>query len=106
MTVVSSANLNDDVGAVVGHAVVMNRKHRRGLPSGAPVLRVRVEDVVMPYRTALGLPARELRIQSQSALCSPRSLSLMRSSEGTLVLNAMNIILTYVFLWPRREKAV
>lgn len=58
------SKLNDDVGAVGGHAVVMNRKHRIGLPSGAPVLRVRVEDVVVPSRTAWGLPVRKLRVQS------------------------------------------
>lgn len=53
-------------------------------PWGAPLLKVRVEDVMVPIRTLWGLPVRKLRIQSQRAVLSPRSLSWMRSKEGTV----------------------
>ena len=69
----------------------VNREYRRGLstqPWGAPVFRVRVEDVVLPIRTTCGLPVRKFRIQSRRAMLSPRSLSLMTSFRGTMVLNA------------------
>ncbi len=56
----------------------VNREYRRGLtmqPLGAPVFRVRVEDVVMPIRTARGMPVRKYRIQSLRVVLSPRFLS-------------------------------
>ena len=46
------------------------------------------EDVVLPIRTTCGLPVRKFRIQSQRAMLSPRSLSLVMSFRGTMVLNA------------------
>ncbi|KAI3369738.1 hypothetical protein L3Q82_024404, partial [Scortum barcoo] len=53
------SKFDDGVGAVGGHAVMhVNREYSRGLstqPWGAPVFRVRVEDVVLPIRTAWGL---------------------------------------------------
>ncbi|KAI3375976.1 hypothetical protein L3Q82_016513 [Scortum barcoo] len=57
----------------------VNREYSRGLstqPWGAPVFRVRVEDVVLPIRTAWGLPVRKFRIQSHRghSLLSPRVL--------------------------------
>ena len=91
----------------------VNREYRRGLstqPWGAPVFRVRVEDVALPIRTACGLPARKFRIQSQRAMLSPRSLSLVTSFRGMMVLNAelklMNSILTCVPLVQMGEGSV
>ncbi|KAI3377277.1 hypothetical protein L3Q82_009178 [Scortum barcoo] len=52
----------DGVGAVEQSCV--NREYSRGLstqPWGAPVFRVRVEDVVLPIRTAWGLPVRKVQ---------------------------------------------
>ena len=58
-------------------------------PWGAPVFRVRLEDVVLPIRTACGLPVRKFRIQSRRAMLSTRFLSLVTSVRGTTVLNAL-----------------
>jgi hypothetical protein len=44
----------------------VNREYSRGLrkhPRGAPVLRVRMEEVLLPVLTACGLPIRKSRIQ-------------------------------------------
>ena len=91
MTVVSSANLTMTLELFVATQSCVNREKKRGLstqPCGAPVLRVRVEDVAFPLRSAWCLPVRKLRIQSQRAVLSPRSLSFTASLEGTMVLNA------------------
>ena len=57
-------------------------------PCGAPVLRVRVEEVLLPILTAWGLPVRKSSIHLHRAVFSPRFLSLVIRLEGTLVLNA------------------
>ena len=113
MMVVSSANLMMVLELWVTKQSCVNREYRRGLsmqPWGAPVLRVRVDGAVLPICTAWCLPVRKLRIQSQKGQLSPRSLSLVTSFKGTMVLNAelesMNSILTYVSLCFRWEKAV
>ncbi len=43
--------------------------------------------VVLSIHPAWGLPIRKFRIQSQRAVLSPRSLSLVTSLEDTVVLN-------------------
>ncbi|KAI3362878.1 hypothetical protein L3Q82_001913 [Scortum barcoo] len=56
---VSSANLMMVLELWVATQSCVNREYSRGLstqPWGAPVFRVRVEDVVLPIRTAWGLP--------------------------------------------------
>ncbi len=68
---------DDGVGAVSGQQGVQERAEHAAL-------RVRVEDVVLPIRTAWGLPIRNFRIQSQRVVLIPRSPSF----EGTMVLNA------------------
>ncbi len=57
-------------------------------PQGAPVLRVSQDDV-LPVHTAWSLPVRKFKIQSHRAVLNPRSLSLMTSLEGTMVLNVI-----------------
>lgn len=52
------------------------------------MLRVRVEDVVLPIHTALVLLDRKFRMQSHRAVLSHGSLSMVTSLEGTIVLNA------------------
>jgi hypothetical protein len=87
----SSANLKIVLELCVATQSGMNREQRRGLstePWGVPVLRVRVDDVAFPIRTAWGLPVRKLSIQPQRAVLSLRSLSFTASLEGTMVLNA------------------
>ena len=72
-TVVSLANLTMVLEMCVATQSWVNREKRRGLstqPWGAPVFRVRVDDVAFPIRTAWGLPVRRLRIQSQRAVLS------------------------------------
>ena len=69
----------------------MNREYWRGLsthPWGAPVLRIRVADVLLPTLTTLGRSVRKSRIQLQREVFSPRILSLVMSFEVTMVLNA------------------
>ncbi|CAB1434871.1 unnamed protein product [Pleuronectes platessa] len=54
--------LNDGVGTVGGHAVMREQgvqKRTKHAALGASVLRVRVEDVVLPISTAFGLPVRK-----------------------------------------------
>ena len=59
----------------------VNREYRRGLstqPRG-PVLRISVEDVLLPTLTTWGQPVRKSRIQLQREVFSPRVLSLVMS---------------------------
>ena len=57
-------------------------------PSGAPVLRISVADVLLPTFTTWGRPVRKSRIQLQREVLSPRVLSLVMSFEDTMLLNA------------------
>ena len=45
-------------------------------------------DVLLPTPTTWGWPVRKSRIQLQREVFSPRVLSLVMSSEGTMMLNA------------------
>ena len=81
----------------------MNSEYSRGLntqPCGAPVLSVRLEEVMLPSRTACGLPVRKFSIQLHMERLMFRSCSFMMSLDGTMVLKAelMSIksIRTYV----------
>ena len=99
------SKLDDGVGVVQSHAIVAEqgvqqraetpggplREYSRGLrthPWGAPMLRVSVEEVLLPILTACGLPVRKSRIQMLRVKSRPRALSLVASLEGTIVLNA------------------
>lgn len=82
------STLDDGVGAVVATQSCMSRGFRRDLsmqPRGAPVLRVRVEGLMLPIHMTWGLPVRKFMI---TAVLSPRSLSLLTSLVGAMVLNA------------------
>jgi hypothetical protein len=75
---------------VFGHAVVGEQGIQEGTkytPLGAPVLRIRVSDV-LPTLTTWGRPIRKTRIQLQREVFSPRVLSLVMSFVGTMMLNA------------------
>ena len=62
------------------------------------MLRISVENVLLPTLTTWGQPVRKSRIQFQREVLRPRVLSLVMSFVGTMVLNAelksMNRILT------------
>ncbi len=80
----------------------VSRVKRRGLsthPWGAPVFSVMVLDVLLPTRTAWGLPVRKPNSQLHSDVLSPSWTNLWMSCWGMIVLNAelksMNSILTY-----------
>ncbi len=67
------------------------REYRSGLrtqPCGAPVLRIRGDDVLLPILTTWLLPVRKSRIQLHRDLFSPRVWSFATSVAGTMVLNA------------------
>ena len=69
----------------------VNREYRSGLSThllGAPVLRISVADVLLPTLTTWQGPTRKSRIQAQREEFSPRIFSLVRTFEGTMVLNA------------------
>ncbi len=66
------------------------REYRSGLrtqPCGAPVLRIRGDDVLLPILTTWLLPVRKSRIQLHRDLFSPRVWSFATSVAGTMVLN-------------------
>ncbi len=68
------SKFDDDIGAVCS-CTVMYREYRSGLrkqPCGAPVLRVRGDDVLLPILTTWLLPVRKSRIQLHRDLFSPR----------------------------------
>ena len=52
------------------------------------MLRISVEDVLLPTLTTWGWPFRKSRIQLQRKVFSPRVISLGMSFVGTMVLNA------------------
>ncbi len=67
------------------------REYRSGLkmqPWGAPVLRTRGDEVLLPILTTWLLPVRKSRIQLQRDLFSPRVWSFAASVAGTVVSNA------------------
>ena len=85
---------------MLGHAVVGEQRIQEGTKHAALRGR-RVEDprgrCVVAYPYHLGEAVRKSRIQLQREVFSPRVLSLVMSSEGTMVLNdelSMNRILT------------
>lgn len=66
MTVMSSANLITVVGAVDGHAVVHEQEVQEKAEHAVlrvAVLRLRVEDEVVPICTAWGLHVRTLSVE-------------------------------------------
>src|SRR4029434_9760427 len=79
-------------------------------PCGAPVLSVRLVEVMLPSRTACGLSVRKFSIQLHMEGLMFRSCSCMMSLDGTMVLKAelksMKSIRTYVLFWSRWERAV
>ncbi len=68
--------------------VMCNSKGIKKQPWGAPMLRMRVDEVCPPALTTWGLPVRKSRIHMHSEVFNPRSLSFVMSLEGTMVLNA------------------
>ncbi len=87
------SKFDDDVGAVCAVQSCVYREYRSGLrtqPCGAPVLRIRGDDVLLPILTTwlLLLPVRKSRIQLHRDLFSPSVWSLATSVAGTMVLNA------------------
>ena len=69
----------------------VNREYRRGLstnPCGAPVLRIRIVEVLFPTFTSWVWPVRRSRSQLHSEGLRPRAPTLMMSLEGSMVLNA------------------
>ena len=91
----------------------VSRVKRRGLrthPWGAPVFSVMVLEVLLPTRTACGLPVRESNSQLHREVLSPSWPSLWMRCWGMIVLNAelksMNSILTYESLVSRWVRAV
>ena len=69
----------------------VNREYRRGLRThlcGAPVLRISGVEMLNPTLTTWGRPVRKSRTQLHRAGSRPRVSSLMKSLEGTMVLNA------------------
>ncbi len=73
-TVVSSANLMKRLELCDGVQSWVSRVKRRGLsthPWGAPVFSVMVLDVLLPTRTAWGLPVRKSNSQLHSDVLSP-----------------------------------
>ncbi len=90
ITVVSSANLTMTLELCVAVQSCVYREYRSGLrtqPCGAPVLRVRGDEVLLPILTTWLLPVRKSRIQLHRDLFSPRVWSFSTSVEGTMVLN-------------------
>ncbi len=90
----------------------VSRVKRRGLsthPWGAPVFSVMVLDVLMPTRTAWGLPVRKSNNQLHREVLSPSWANLWVSCWGMIVLNAelksMNSILTYESFLSRYVRA-
>jgi hypothetical protein len=70
---------------------MVNREYRRGLsrhPCGATMLRISMEDVLLPTFTTCGRPVGESRTQLHMEGFRPRALSLVMSLEGTMVLKA------------------
>ncbi len=57
-------------------------------PCGAPVFRMRVDEVCQPTLTTWGLPVRKSRTHMHREVFNLRSLSFVMSLEGTMVLNA------------------
>ena len=83
--------LNDGVGVVPGRAVMSEQGVQEGTEHArrrGPMLRISVADVLLPTLTTWGRPVRKSRIQLQREVFSPRVLSLVRSFEGTMMLNA------------------
>jgi hypothetical protein len=108
-TVVSSANLRMESEMCVTSQSWVCREYTRGLrmlPCGAPVLRISVEEVMLPNFTTWGAARQEVqdpvaygRVQTQGyELCN--ELIRHYGNEG------MNIILTYAFLLSRWVRAV
>ncbi len=82
---------DDNVRAVCGCTVVCVREYRSGLrtqPCGAPVLRIRGDEVLLSILTTWLLPVRNFRIQLHRDLFSPRLWSFATSVASTMVLNA------------------
>ncbi|KAI3369837.1 hypothetical protein L3Q82_024418 [Scortum barcoo] len=95
----------------------VNREYSRGLstqPWGAPVFRVRVEDVVLPIRTAWGLPVREVQdpvtegaVEPEVGEGSVEEPTVVRVKEGSdailpCLLRGENIELK-LFDWRKKD---
>ncbi len=86
-TVVSSANLMKRLELCDGVQSWVSRVKRRGLsthPWGAPVFSVMVLDVLMPTRTAWGLPVRKSNSQLHREVLSPSWTNCEWAAEGWL----------------------
>ncbi len=86
-----SANLTMTLELCVAVQSCVYRQYRSGLrtqPCGAPVLRIRGDEVLLPILTTWLLPVRKSRIQLHRDLFSPRVWSFSTSVAGTMVLNA------------------
>ncbi len=95
ITVVSSANLTMTLELCVAVQSCVYRQYRSGLrtqPCGAPVLRIRGDEVLLPILTTWLLPVRKSRIQLHRDLFSPRVWSFSTSVAGTMVLKCWTII--------------
>ncbi len=67
------------------------KEYSRGLkmqPWGAPMLRMRVDEVCPLTLTTWVLPVRKSRTNLHSEVFNPRYLCLVMSQAGTMVLNA------------------
>ncbi len=95
ITIVSSANLTMMLDLCVVVQLCVYREYRSGLrmqPWGAPVLRIRGDEVLLPILTTWLLPVRKSRIHLHRDLFSPRVWSFATSVAGTMVLNAEHIV--------------
>ncbi len=93
VTVVSSANLTMTLELCVAVQSCVYRQYRSGLrtqPCGAPVLRIRGDEVLLPILTTWLLPVRKSRIQLHRDLFSPRVWSFSTSVAGTMVVKWLN----------------
>lgn len=81
------SKLDDGAGAVDLYAV-MREQETKEWAEHAALRATRVENVVLPNRTAWGLPTRKFRIQSHRTVLSLMSLSSMTNLEGTMGMNA------------------
>ncbi len=81
--------LDNGIGVEKGYIVVcVQGVQLKMQPWGAPMLRMRVDEVCLPILTTWSLPVRKSRTHLHSKEFNPRSLSFVMSLEGTMVLNA------------------
>ena len=89
--VVSSASLKIELEGNLAAQSQVYKEYSKGLrtlPCGALVLRMIMEEVLLPILTDCGLWVRKFRIQSQREEPSPRTWSSEMSFVGIMVLKA------------------